>query len=311
MSPFTSALFVTSLIACLAHAEHVSEIDYEEEADHHSFLQAAVQVEADSAPKEAAHAETAADYNLVDELAACESKEEAQPTAFIELPAPGATQQERLQSVHLTPATESEDPPGASVLRAFLLSMVVVIIVDSMRRWRLQDASKLAAATADSAQEAANLAEEAAWLAMVNAASTGNAVGFEKAISSKPSVSRTDAWGCTPLHFAAAGGSATITAELLKKGVEVDPLDASDETPLHFAARAGHAPICELLLGAGANINAVNLEDMTPFVVAGHANKETACSLLADRGAGVAGLSDEKLPPLVVSQLVRKVFAAL
>jgi len=296
----TSALLVAGLLAGLAQGTP--------EIDSVTLLQAQVQAETQLL-KEPAEVQEPADYGLANELA-CSSKEAVapkMPAAFIEPAAPVKTLQEHIAAVRLTPEAESGDPPGAGVLRAFLELMIIVIIFDGIRRWRLQkqDAGKPKATNPARQVEAA---EEAAWIAMVNAASAGNSENFEKALSSKPSVSRTDTWGCTALHFAAAGGSATITAELLKKGVEVDPLDASDETPLHFAARAGHAPICDLLIGAGANINAVNVQDMTPFVIAGHANQEPACRLLADRGAGVAGLTDEQLPPLVVSQLVRKVF---
>lgn len=251
-------------------------------------------------------AEPAREYNLPDDPTC--SNEKAQKERPKQPSASFATLKESIASVRLTPEAESGDPAGAGVLRAFLELMIIALFCDGIRRWRLQ--KKDIGKTNPSPVQEAEAAEEAAWLAMVTAASTANDVNFQKALSSRPSVSRTDPWGCTPLHFAAAGGSASITAELLKKGVEVDALDASDETPLHFAARAGHATICDLLVDARANINAANVQDMTPLVVAGHANQEATCRLLADHGAGCGGLADEQLPPLVVSQLVRKVFAA-
>lgn len=308
-----SALVVASLIAGLAQGDQATEIDSI------TLLQASVQVEAQlqqSTHKELAGAELPGEYSLSNELG-CENKEAAapkMPASFIELKkmsAPPAMFKDLFGPVRFTPEAESGDPAGATVLRGLLELMIIGIIFDGIRRWRLQqqnqDGSKQKVAT--SAAQEAEAAEEAAWLAMVTAASTGSETNFEKAIISKPSMSRTDTWGCTPLHFAAAGGSAAITNCMLKKGVEVDPLDASEETPLHFAARAGHGPICEMLLDAGADINAVNAQDMTPLVVSGHANQESVCRLLANRGAGCGGLTDDQLPPLVVSQLVQKVFA--
>merc|ERR1719240_989406 len=110
------------------------------------------------------------------------------------------------------------------------------------------------------------------------AAKDGNADRFNAALQSKPRLAQADAWGCTPLHFAAAGGSVCIVSTLLKAGVEIDALDGNNETPLHFAGRAGHANICELLSEAGA------------------------------KAGGVHGMADKDMQPLVVSQLVQKVF---
>jgi len=217
---------------------------------------------------------------------------------------------ESIKSVRLTPEGETGDPAGASALRALLGVAIIAIVFDSMRRWRLQ--KKEATKANDDGSRPAKAAKsdsESTWLEMVNAASYADEAKFAKALQRGASVSRTDTWGCSALHFAAAGGSTAIATELINRGAEVDALDASEETPLHFAARAGHAPVCEVLLDAGAKIDAVNVQDLTPFVVAGRASQESSCSLLADRGAGVAGMSDEHLPPLVVSQLVRKVFA--
>lgn len=314
MISYTSALVVASLIAGLAHAEQATNVDSV------TLLQASVQVEAqlqETTLEEPAGAEGLGEYSFSDEIG-CENKEAAapkMPASFIELKymsSPPAMLKE-LGPLRFTPEAESGDPPGASVLRGFLELMIVGIILDGIRRWRLQqheqDTTKQGVST--SAAREAEVAEEAAWLAMVAAASTGNDTEFEQAIISKASISRTDAWGCTPLHFAAAGGSAAIANCMVEKGAEIDPRDANEETPLHLAARAGHGPICEALLNAGADINAVNAQDMTPLVVSGHANQESVCRLLAERGAGCGGLADDQLPPLVVSQLLQKVFARI
>lgn len=297
MSPFIITLVLVSAVQAYVD-------------DHVSLLQASVEAAKQlggDVPEEVA------DYDLATTLA-CASKEvpvPKVPVAVIER-APASA----LGPIRLTPGSDLEEPAGANTLRAVLELMIIVVIFDGMRRWHSQKQhlhqqmqQTILKQSVAKAEAAVQEAEKAAWLALVNAASAGDEANFEKALKSNPPVAQTDTWGCTPLHFAAAGGSVAIAAELLRRGVEVDALDASEETPLHFAARAGHGPLCELLLGAGAKIDAINEQDMTPFVVAGHANQESSCSLLADRNAGVAGMMDEELPALVQIQILRKVFA--
>lgn len=225
------------------------------------------------------------------------------PTSFVEpISAPEKTP--------VVTVSASSDPPGSGALKAMLQLMIIALVFDGMRRWHLQkQGARKHEDSIKSLAQSEEAAVEAAWIDMVNAAASGDMNSFEMALNHKPRLMQADTWGCTPLHFAAVGGSVAIGTELLKRGVDVDALDASEETPLHFAARAGHAPICELLLGSGANIDAVNVEGMTPLVLAGHENADAACRLLADRGAGVAGMADEKLPVLVVRLVVEKVLA--
>lgn len=197
------------------------------------------------------------------------------------------------------PEQAEADPPGTDLVRLALQVMTIGLVFDGLRKWHLHRQAVEPAKAQDPAK--------AAWTKMVKAARSGDERSFKQALAQHPVIMEADAWGCTPLHFAAAGGSSMITSELLKLGADVDALDAVDETPLHIAARNGGVPICELLVKAGATIDAVNKQGMTPLVVSGHANQEAVCRFLADKGAGVADLTDEELPPLVVSQVVRKV----
>jgi hypothetical protein len=200
-----------------------------------------------------------------------------------------------------------EDPPGAYTLKVLLELGIIVLVLDGMRRWRLQQQEAQQQIKASEALLEQEAAADRAWAEMVKAAAIGDVPSFKKALQHSPPIKREDAWGCTPLHFAATGGSTEVTMELLDLGAEVDAVDACDETALHFAARAGHAGVCKALLDKGANINAKNAQDMTPLVMAGHAKQAAACRLLAERGASAGGVSDEDLPMLVVSELVRKV----
>jgi hypothetical protein len=201
------------------------------------------------------------------------------------------------------------DPPGAETMRAALKFMCLLVILDSLRRLcsKKEKASGFKQKVYIQMDEAAL---ESNWVELVKAAQNADDDSFKKVPEHPALLTRTDAWGCTALHFAAVGGSTTITSELVQQGAKLDAVDADQETALHFAARAGNAPICDLLVSAGAEMNAVNSKGFTPLVVAAEADTEDACRILADRGAGVAGLTDEELPPRVISHVVRKVFAA-
>lgn len=256
-----------------------------------------------------AQVDMARDYKQADSLKCEEAALPVEPADASTPAIPGIVIAETAKTSSGAAIAASDDPPGAGALRALLQFMVVLLILDGVRRMQVQKQTPAKEDTSASAQ-AQEAAAEAAWMELVTAATVGDAESFEKALHAEPSLTRTDAWGCTPLHFAATGGSEAIATGLLARGAEVDALDANDETPLHFAARAGHAPICEKLLCAGANSDAVNAQGTTPLVLAGLSNQESVCRLLADRGASAGGLADEELPPLVVSQLVRKVLSA-
>jgi hypothetical protein len=210
-------------------------------------------------------------------------------------------------------SSTSHDVAGAGALKMVLQLMIILLIADGMRRWKSQKKQRAPITEGPRGQtllDHLEVVSGSAWVDMVNAAACADVNHFEMALKHKPRMTQVDAWGCTPLHFAAVGGSRIIATQVLQQKADVDARDASDETPLHFAARSNHESICEMLLDAGAEIDAVNVQGMTPLVVAGHANAKESCRLLLDRGAGCAGLADEDLPPVLVSQLVQRVFAA-
>lgn len=206
------------------------------------------------------------------------------------------------------------EPAGSRGMRSVLLCMTILIILDGIRRVCLQQQGKNQPerCCADQRQVVPEykVDVQSAWVEMVHFAKSGDASMFEKALCHNSPVMIADAWGCTPLHFAAKGGSTIIATELLKRHADINALDACDETPLHIAAREGHLAICELFLRSGANMQAVSSDGLTPLVVAGLSNQPDICRLLVEGGAGVGGVADDELPPLVVSQVVRKMVSA-
>jgi hypothetical protein len=204
-------------------------------------------------------------------------------------------------------AATTSEPAGADTLKRALEFMIIALFLDGLRRGFVKSQGREPKDAEVACQDKASAT--AAWNEMMDAAKNGNVKQFNAAILRKPSVTRTDMWGCTPLHFAAMGGSMDIASKLLQQGADVDAMEANYETPLHFAARADNALICELLANAGAKVDVLNAQGMTPLMVAGNANAKTACALLVGRCGGVSGVADEDLPPLVVSKIVQKMFA--
>jgi len=316
---FFRVVQVLLLVAASADSLHDETTYSQDEAasDEVAMLQAQVQEQQGSSERLAeAHDEHTDGYNLED-FTSCASEKGRSFTSSDE---PASVLEKTLMSYALGPMatmTTSDEPPGAGALRFVFQLLITMLFCDGMRRLYLQKQATSKCTTSfvkssipQEETREVEAAAEAAWVEMVNAAAKGNLTSFELALNRQATLQKADTWGCTPLHFAAIGGSVSIGKELLDHGADIDARDASDETPLHFAARAGYGPFCELLLNAGANADAVNMEDMTPLIVAGHANAEAACRLLTEHGAGVADLTDAQLPPLVVSLLVQQVFAA-
>ena len=80
-------------------------------------------------------------------------------------------------------------------------------------------------------------------------------------------VNRTDRFGRTPLHYAAALNPDPKVAEtLIEMGAEVNARDLLKFTPLHYAAAFNENPeVTELLIEKGAELEATDLEGRTPL----------------------------------------------
>jgi hypothetical protein len=286
----------------------LDQLREEHSDDHVSLLQAGVQEKINKAEGKTDERE-----DVEDTAEACESLEKGFRSVDISIDLDDTHLAETSPKVVASSrqeATLEEEPYGAATLKAALEVMVVILFVDGLRRWRLQQQEKEGLEKAKAAVAETDTEVDRAWQELVLAATAGDELGVEKALTDKMPVQRTDMWGCAPLHFAAVGGSVKFASDLLKRGAEVDALDACNESALHFAARAGHPGICEVLLNSGANVNLVNDQKMTPLVVAGHAKQEATCRFLADNSGHAGGMADQDLPPLVICQVMRKVLEA-
>ena len=156
-------------------------------------------------------------------------------------------------------------------------------------------------------------------------------------------VARKDAYGLTPLHWAAARGKTDVAAWLLDHGAKVDALDTrsfdvlreeaeeqsrpperEDEsrgtgfgvaepltpstppdahTPLHWAAACGHLDLARLLLDRGASVKAADRGRMIPLHYAAEYGHADIVALLMERGAPVNAESIPGYTPLLYATL--------
>src|SRR3990167_1800483 len=100
----------------------------------------------------------------------------------------------------------------------------------------------------------------------------------------------------TALHWAALGGSDTITELLLNAGADPDRETVNGKTALYFAAKAGHTLIAHLLLLHFANPHiASTINGHSPWEVATKNAQKKIVELLLHFGCGIGKCLPEQL----------------
>lgn len=101
------------------------------------------------------------------------------------------------------------------------------------------------------------------------AAKRGNLDFLTDCLANQLSPNALDYAGCTPLHWAAAGGYLECVRVLLRQGnILLDVQNKMGDTPLHQAAWKSQAPAVQLLLDAGSRTDITNNDNKTPFNLA-------------------------------------------
>jgi ankyrin repeat protein len=77
-----------------------------------------------------------------------------------------------------------------------------------------------------------------------------------------------DAYGRSPLHYAAANSEIELVRSLLENGSDPHARDDNGMVALHFAAQAGAASVAERLLAAGSQADARDNHGNTPLFTA-------------------------------------------
>ena len=91
-----------------------------------------------------------------------------------------------------------------------------------------------------------------------------------------------DKRGSTPLHLAAS--HVDVARLLVERGAEVNVGDESGYTPLHAAAASGSAEVARLLLERGADVSARDGRGFTPLHWASALCNVRVARLLLERG---------------------------
>lgn len=94
-----------------------------------------------------------------------------------------------------------------------------------------------------------------------------------------------DAYGMTPLHWAARAGAVECAEVLLSHRTDVDAPNKARRAPLQLAAEADQAEIIRLLARHGANLNTQDRKGRTPLHRATYEGQVAAAEALLEVGA--------------------------
>ena len=104
---------------------------------------------------------------------------------------------------------------------------------------------------------------------------------------------RGNEWGDTPLHEAAASGSAECVKALLEAGAPRNAVDNHGRTPLHLAVEHGSAQCVKALVEGGARTDAVAIDRTTPLHMAASCGRGECLKALLEGGAPTDAVDDE------------------
>jgi ankyrin repeat protein len=142
----------------------------------------------------------------------------------------------------------------------------------------------------------AQLATRGALLDVFEASAVGDALRIEDILTADPAAVHAfsgDGW--TPLHLAAAFGTAPAVDMLLQHGGQVDVVSKNPQRnqPLHAALALGReAETVRLLLAHGADPNAVQAGGFTALFSAAAADRRDLCEMLIQAGAHTRHCAD-------------------
>ena len=145
---------------------------------------------------------------------------------------------------------------------------------------------------------AAGRAESAASLqkALAGAATRGDPEDLLKYCELGADMRASDAWGQTPLHWAASApehdGHAAAVDACLRAGASVHGRNSVGMTPLHWASAWGRLPATRSLLKAGADRDALDVRKATPATMVHRVSAAARCAGVV---SAPADASDEEL----------------
>ena len=109
---------------------------------------------------------------------------------------------------------------------------------------------------------------EVSDISLIAAAEDGNIEAVKQNLAAGIDANTQNAWGVTPLHFAAKKGHKEIAELLIANGADVNAKDGDEDilggtSPLFDPVGQGYTEIVELLIKKGADINLANNSGLT------------------------------------------------
>lgn len=140
-----------------------------------------------------------------------------------------------------------------SILRAFIISVFVLLPLKSGAQWELIES--IINSRLDTSEYLPEIYEGALDYNLMIAASKGYSSEINRLIARGADVNAQTIEGATPLIYAVANNKSEAVSTILAYDPVVDKLTASYETPLMIAAKSDFFEIAEKLIRAGANVN--------------------------------------------------------
>lgn len=100
-------------------------------------------------------------------------------------------------------------------------------------------------------------------------------------------ISRSDKYGWSLLHIAAANGHDPIVRLLLEKGINIDVVSPNGKTALERAAHFGHTGVVKILIERGLNINTMDSDGQTALHSAAANGRDSVIQVLLENGADI------------------------
>ncbi len=116
-------------------------------------------------------------------------------------------------------------------------------------------------------------------------------------------VNAADAYGMTPLHWAARAGSLNCARLLLERGAEPDAANRAGRVPLHLAADANGEEMVWLLADWGADLDVPDKQGRTPLHRATHGGCAETAEILIALGGNSRLKNKKGKTPLQVARM--------